>query len=115
MSQPNRQDIPLTVGDKTYQLRFSVIAMSALQDRWGLDNDKEVVAKIQKGNLKDVVTVLWACMQTHHPELTEQFVMGMLDDAGATGLTTILNQVVTAASVPSGPQATGAKAKTNRV
>lgn len=108
-SSPDRT---VKVGGKSLQLKFSIRAMIALQDRWGLSDDPDMAAdgaksatdkvqdRIAKAAMADFVTIVWAATRSKHPELTEEDVLEMLDEAGLEGLHETLSSVMSAATPP---------------
>lgn len=94
---PQSQDQPLTLAGQTYQLRFSVKAMLALKDRWGLKDDRQIEARMKSASVEDFVTIVWAGLRTHHPELSEEQVLGWLDDGGLDGMKAAMDSAIVAA------------------
>lgn len=98
------QDIPVTLGGQTYKLRFSIRAIFALKRRWSLDSEADVQRRIelikQKADLEDTVTLIWAGLQTHHPELTEDQVLGWLDDGGVEAIEAVQETFENAKPLP---------------
>lgn len=81
----NLQDIPIELAGQNYTLRFGMIAIVTLSEAWKV-SEAEVEGRMAKAGLKDLVTIIWAGLQTHHPELTERQVLGWLDDGGVDAL-----------------------------
>src|SRR5690606_4502101 len=78
MANPFRGGVPLTVGDKTYTLSFSVNAICELEDHFG----GKPVAQIADGlddpknvRMSTVRALVWAGLRDHHEEVS-------LKDAG---------------------------------
>lgn len=69
-------------------LRFSIKAVAALKDLWGLRSEQEIEAHLaqqtQSGELGiDTMTdMIWAATRSRHPEMTRAQVLDILDDAG---------------------------------
>lgn len=79
---PTVKDRPLTLGGKVYTLRFSFIGFAALKERWKIDDDAPALKRMAKQNITDVPAQVWACLQTHHPDVTYEAVQRILDDVG---------------------------------
>ena len=112
--KPASQDRQVEVGDETYTLRFSIRAMAALQDHYGLSSLDAVGEKLQDQenlSVNDMVAVLWAGLRTHHPELTMDDAMGILDDLGVAGMQATLGEAMSSA-MPEGDE--GEDDKTDR-
>lgn len=99
-------DRQITVGEETFTLRFSVRAMGALQDHFGLQSLNEVGPRLQamgdNMGVTDLAAVLWAGLRTHHPDLTKDDALGLLDDAGLGGLDDIIGEAFAAAAPDDG-------------
>lgn len=83
MGQTTNPDRPFQVGNKTYTMRFSVRALAALQDHYGLNSLEEIgerLADTSKMSVKDLCAIVWAGLRTHHPETSMEDVMGIMDD-----------------------------------
>jgi predicted flap endonuclease-1-like 5' DNA nuclease len=77
------KDRPATLGGKRVILRFAMIAMLALKERWKIEDDAPLFARIGKERFTDTPALIWACLQTHHPEWTLEEVTRFCDDAPA--------------------------------
>ena len=97
------QDVQIELGGRSLTLRFSIKATLALKERWGLENDREVQAKMAKASMSEFIDIVWAGLRTHHPEISHDDVMTFLDDAGADGLTDMVTRAIEASSVPPNP------------
>lgn len=100
--KPASPDKQITIGGKSLTLRFSARAVMALQDLWGLETEEEVMARLAKPKSKigDFVDVLWASFRTHHPELSREEVLEMIDAEGLDGLAASAQEVISAAMPP---------------
>ena len=79
----NSQDQQVTLAGKTWTLRYSVKAMLALKDAWQLKSDGEIAARLEQSkSMDDFITTIWAGMRTHHPEMSRDDVLVLLDDSG---------------------------------
>lgn len=113
--KPASPDRPLVIGGQTFTIRFSLRAIMALQDRWGLATEEEVQARLgnPKDKVRDFVDILWASLRTHHPEITPEQVLDMVDEAGLDGLAETARAAMTAAAPPTeaarGPQRAAAQ------
>jgi len=79
-------DRQIEVGGRAITLRYSIKAMAALQDHWGLASFQEVGGKMQglgeSLSADDMVAIFWAGTRTHHPEIGKAEVLDLIDDAG---------------------------------
>lgn len=75
------KDRALTFCGNSYMLRFSMVGMIALKEHWQVDDDEPVLARIRKKRVTDIPAQLWACLQTHHREITYDQVVKMTDDS----------------------------------
>lgn len=104
--RPAVADRQISIGDKTYTLRFSVRAMAALQDHFKLASLTEVGEKLQDAatlGVKDLVALLWAGLQTHHRDLSMDDALTMLDEMGLDRMQETLGHAMAAAL----PEASG--------
>ena len=78
-------DRTIRLGGRDYTMRFSVRAMAALQDHWGVKSFQEVSDKMntldEQLSADDLVGILWAGLRTHHREITKEDVLDILDEA----------------------------------
>lgn len=98
--KPAVADRQITIGDKTYLLRFSVRAMAALQDYFQLATLTEVGERLQDTSMlgvKDLVALLWAGLQTHHRDVSMDDALTLLDEMGLDGMQETLGQAMAAA------------------
>jgi len=86
---PDRQ---IEVSGKVYNLRFSLKAMAALQEHFGLASLTELQGAMERVSAGDVAGVIWAGLRTHHPEVTKDMAMDMADDLGLDGAMKLLNE-----------------------
>lgn len=102
MSQTASPDRPVTIGSKTYTLRFSFIALAALQDHWQLKTLDDVMLKLASGpnTLDDVQAILHAGLRTHHSDIGFDDCLKLLDDAGPIGMIDVMRGAF-GASMPS--------------
>lgn len=94
------QDVQIELGGRSLTLRYSIKATLALKERWGLDNDREVQARMAKATMAEFIDIVWAGLRTHHKEITHDEVVDMLDDAGAEGLTDMVTAALEASVAP---------------
>lgn len=101
---PDRQ---ITVGDRSYTVRFSIKAMAALQDHYSLASIDEVGAHLaqMKFGLGDITAILWAGLRSRHPEVTLDQAEDIVDEAGLDGLQDLLGSAFGTALPPSKPGA----------
>lgn len=103
------QDSVITLGGQNYTIRFSIKATLFLQEQWGLANEREVQARMASATMQDFIDIVWAGLQRHHPELTRDQIVDLLDDAGTDGLQTAVSDLMgaSAAPAPKSPQDAG--------
>jgi hypothetical protein len=88
-TKPASADRQLVVGDRSYTLRFSLRAMAALQDHFGLSSLDAVGRKLQDAEnlgVNDMAALLWAGLRTHHRDTTVDDALDILDDIGMEGM-----------------------------
>lgn len=104
-------DRQFTLGGETYTLRFSVRAMGALQDHFGLKSLNQVGERLQQLGadlgVEDLAAVLWAGLRSHHPEISKDDALGLLDDAGLDGLDSVVGEAFAAAAPDDADRAGG--------
>ncbi len=107
--QQESPDRTIKIGGKSYQLRFGIRAQSALKDHWGItpdpigvegrkSGDQKLSERLGALEMEDTVTVVWAALRKHHPELTHEDVLDLLDSAGLDGLTETLTDLIGAST-----------------
>lgn len=110
MNQKANPDQQFEIGGKSYTLRFSVKAMAALQDHYQLGSVSEVLKHLSdmtNMSIDDFATLMWAGLQRHHPGMTKDEAMNVMDDLGLVG-----SQAIIAAAMYAGApedQAAGSK------
>lgn len=88
MANPERGEVDLEIDGKTYTLRWGLNQMAVLQDRLGLDDFQAVVKIVDDvvqgriGRLSVARTVFWSAFQEHHPEITENHALDLLERFG---------------------------------
>lgn len=108
---PESIDVQALIGGRALVLRFSLRAVSALKDHWGLTSDdpeengakggdEKVNERVQRLQTEDCPTMIWAFCRKHHPELTLEEVYDLVDDNGLAGIPELLMKVVQAAAPP---------------
>jgi len=100
MAKPTLQDVNVSLGGRSFTLRYSIKATLALKERWKLDDDREVQAVMAKPSMGQFVDIFWAGLRTHHPEVTPEDVLDILDEAGADGMSAAVIQALEASSPP---------------
>lgn len=108
----NAQEKTIRIGDASYTVRFSIKAMIALQDHYGLDNIDDVGKRLSDPkNIKaeDFAVLLWAGLRGNHPDVTFEDALDLADKAGL-GVIRELGEVFSAAQPKAEPQGQG-KAK----
>lgn len=104
-AQPALADRQLEAGGRVYTLRFSVRAMAALQDHYGVASFNDVAERLQNVaaiGAGDLVAIVWAGLRTHHPEVTKDEVLGILDEIGPAGVLAVTGEAFAAAAPPDG-------------
>lgn len=105
MSQPSLQDVNVPIGGRSFTLRFSVRATLFLKKLWGLEDDREVQARLAKTQDMDgFIDIFWAGLQTHHREMSRDDVLDVLDAAGPDGLASAVTDALAASAPPPDPQ-----------
>ncbi len=97
------QDVPITLGGQQLTIRFSIRAMLLLKKRWGLTTEAEVEERVQKAGLEEFIVILWAALQKHHPEVTEDQVLDWLDEGGSDAMEGV-KEALEASQAPKSPQ-----------
>jgi len=103
----------ITIGEQTYTLTFSVVAMAALQDHYGLKSLTEVGEKLRgmtNATLEDMVVMFWAALRRYHRDLTLDDAWSLADDAGPQMLAQALIKAAAGATPPPGKGKAGAAA-----
>lgn len=101
--QPAAIDRQVTLGERTLTLRYGLKAMAAMQDHYGLASLDEVGARMQDTSsmsAEDLVAFVYAGTRSHHPELTAEEVMDLLDAAGLESLGRVIGEAFEAAADP---------------
>lgn len=72
MANPQRGELALQVGEKSYTLRFSANALCALEDALDVSVVEfgDMLTDPKRVRLKTVRAVMWAGLQDHHPAIT---------------------------------------------
>lgn len=94
------QDSVITLGGQNFTIRFSIKATLFLQEHWGLENERQVQARMASATMQDFIDIVWAGLQRHHPELTRDQVVDLLDDSGTEGLQTAVSDLMGASAAP---------------
>lgn len=98
-----KQSIPMKIGDKTYQLRFTFNSFIRLEEELGIaisDIDKIFPTADKDGKmegsvkLKDVRAFFWAGLIHEHKDLTPEEAGELVEEAG--GITSIVEKLVEA-------------------
>lgn len=108
--KPALADKQVTFGDKTFTVRFSVKAMAAMQDHFGLTSITEVGARLSDFNalgIDDLIGVLWAALRTHHPDVTKDMVLDLMDEVGIEGLQSTMQGAYESLGAASAPETEG--------
>lgn len=110
--KPASPDRQLKIGGRDFTIRFSIRAVMALQDRWGLASEEEVQERLKnpKNKIGDFVDILWASLRTHHPSVTPEDVMDLVDAAGLEDLAKAAQDAIVAAMPPAEAKPRGPKA-----
>lgn len=77
-------DRPIRLDGKAYTVRFSMIAMEALKQAWGLEpwDDDRMIVRVARQAITDLPTRVWACLLAHHPEVDRKEIMKLFDRLG---------------------------------
>ena len=87
-----KQSVPMKIGNKTYNLRYTFNSLIRLQDEWGLslaDIDKIFPTQDKKGGVeipatffKDLRAFFWAGLLHENKDLTLEEAGDLIEDAG---------------------------------
>jgi len=101
------RELQLTLDGGTYLFLFGIRAMEALKERWGIEEDREVQAKLATAGSSQLVDLLWAGLLENHRDLSRDDVLSLVD---RTGLEDLPDQLMGAmeGSMPPAPKG-GAK------
>lgn len=103
---PSAADTEVEIGGATYTLRYSILAMSALQKHLRLASISEVVARLGDVavlGVDDVVAFFWAGLRTHHRDIDFDGAMAILDAGGIEALGAVLGQAFAGSLPPPKP------------
>lgn len=92
----------ISVGGKSYTLKYSLKAYVALQDYFKVASIDEVMQRLNdptKLNIMDIVAMLWAGFRSHHKDVTLDDAFDMADTMGLATLQDIISSGF-GASVP---------------
>jgi hypothetical protein len=97
-SRPASPDVQIIIDGQPYTLRFSMCAHVTLQDYYDDATFEEVAARLQtKLKARDVVAFSWAGMRTHHPDLTWDDALHLVDKYGMQAMVGAVVRAFTAA------------------
>jgi hypothetical protein len=101
--KPKSKDRQITIGGKKLTIIFGFRASLALQDKWGCETDEALFERMSapKQKMSDFIDILWASCRTHHPDVTTDELIALIDEAGAEGVAEAVQQAISAAQVPS--------------
>ncbi len=96
------QDRRIEIGGQTYTIRVSIKFFLALQEKWDLPDDAAVRAAIpdKAKNMRGMVDVVWAGLQSHHPDLSWDQTLALLDGADMGAVAEALATGMEAAAPP---------------
>lgn len=80
------RELQLTLDGGTYSFLFGIRAMEALKERWGLEEDREIQAKLATAGSSQLVDLLWAGLLENHRELSRDDVLSLVDRTGLEDL-----------------------------
>ncbi len=80
MENPHRGDTKVQVTGRSYTLCYDLNATAMVMDHLGLTSFEQLADGVSLSGIgmSDLIHILWAGLQRHHPELTEKEV-GALD------------------------------------
>jgi len=110
MLNPQKGDVSFQVGEKTYMLRYSHLALIQLENK--LDKSLMSVigelSDVEKMRIGTVVAILWAGLQKHHPKMSYDDAAALLDevDGGASAVIEIIGESFQRAFNASGTKGT---------
>lgn len=97
MANREEGELSLTIKGRTYTLVLNTGAMAALEDLFSTPSQDvlwdTLWARVLRGSVRTVRGLIWAMLQTHHPDVTLKAAGQLIDDAGGfAGLTAVLQQ-----------------------
>ncbi len=98
--QPEKQ---ITLGGRVFRLRYSLRAFAALQAHFGTESLVETVARvtdISKLDTLDMAVMFWSGCLSHHPDLTPEEVIALIDAEGFQGIAAALDMSLKASLPP---------------
>jgi len=110
MLNPQKGDVSFQVGDKTYMLRYSHLALIQLENK--LDKSLMTViaemSDVEKLRIGTVVAILWAGLQKHHPKMSYDDAAALLDEVegGASAVIEVIGESFQRAFNASGTKGT---------
>ena len=110
MLNPQKGDVSFQVGDKTYMLRYSHLALIQLENK--LDKSLMTViaemSDVEKLRIGTVVAILWAGLQKHHPKMSYDDAASLLDEVegGASAMIEVIGESFQRAFNASGTKGT---------
>ncbi len=105
-------DKGFSVNGKSYTLRFSIRAMAALQEHYGLGSLEEVGHRLQQAktiSVEDLTAIVWAGLQTHQRGITMEETLDLVDAIGLTKVQELVNTGFAAAAAPSNSARSGSR------
>lgn len=110
LSAPATGVVPFDAADQTWKLRFSVNAMVLLEravEGWTDDAQAELNKLLDPSRgdpqMRTVRAAVWAALQEHHPDLTQDDVGHLIDYVGLVRAGSLLQQAITLAFPPASP------------
>jgi len=91
---------------RSWTLRFSLKALGALQEHFGLETLDGLQAAMARLSAADVAAILWAGLRSHHPEVTQQQALDMADEIGLDAALEVIGAGFSA-SMPAGGDKAG--------
>jgi hypothetical protein len=97
MPNPHKGEIELVVDGKTYRMALSMHSLSLLRKRTGISLVELGKALEGDADPENISAVLWAAIQTYHPDVSFEDVARMVPAGGMEELTEKMQEVFVAA------------------
>ena len=88
-------------GGKSYTLRFSVKAMLALQEHWGLKSLQDLSDFLNQKTIlqiPDMAAIMWASLRRYHQNISKDEAMNLIDDLGIEATNKIIDDLLRASN-----------------
>lgn len=96
MTNTKAGEIQIPCGGETYNFKFGALGLSELEEKTGKPI-ATIFAELedeQNRRIKDIGLVFWSGLRRHHPEVTEDKAMEIVDDLGIPAVTQYFEQAI---------------------